>query len=124
VDEASARVGPVGYRLPEAGLRICSRSRSTCASPTIAGCARTSEFAGHATCRFSAAKSEYVRGVSLVMRAGLRRLLLAYTWAPANKHEYESLLGLVAPGETAPRPRTASPKAARAEASWRSPRTR
>ena len=35
-----------------------------------------------------------------------------------------SLLGLVAPGETAPRPRTASPKAARAEASWRSPRTR
>src|SRR3954454_25158793 len=65
-----------------------------------AGCARRSEFAGAAAYGYCAAKSEYVWGVRLVLRADRRGLPLAYTWVPANEHEYEPLLDLVEPGET------------------------
>jgi hypothetical protein len=65
-----------------------------------AGCARHSEFAGTAAYGYCAAKSEYVWGVRLVMRADRRGLPLAYTWVPANEHEYEPLLDLVEEGET------------------------
>jgi Transposase DDE domain len=65
-----------------------------------AGCAERSEFAGTAAYGFCAAKSEYVWGVRLVLRADRRGLPLAYTWVPANEHEYEPLLDLVEPGET------------------------
>lgn len=65
-----------------------------------AGCAQRSEFAGTAAYGYCAAKSEYVWGVRLVVRADLRGLPLAYTWVPANEHEYEPLLDLVEPGET------------------------
>lgn len=34
------------------------------------------------------------------MRADHRGLPLAYTWVPADEHEYEPLLDLVAEGET------------------------
>jgi hypothetical protein len=64
------------------------------------GCARRSEFAGTAAYGYCAAKSEYVWGVRLVVRADRRGLPLAYTWVPANEHEYEPLLDLVEPGET------------------------
>jgi hypothetical protein len=65
-----------------------------------AGCTRRSEFAGTAAYGYCAAKSEYVWGVRLVVRADRRGLPLAYTWVPANEHEYEPLLDLVEPGET------------------------
>lgn len=65
-----------------------------------AGCAQRSEFAGTAAYGYCAAKSEYVWGVRLVLRADLRGLPLAYTWVPANEHEYEPLLELVEAGET------------------------
>jgi hypothetical protein len=65
-----------------------------------AGCARRSEFAGTAAYGYCAAKSEYVWGVRLVLRTDRRGLPLAYTWVPANEHEYEPLLDLVEPGET------------------------
>lgn len=65
-----------------------------------AGCARRSEFAGTAAYGFCAAKSEYVWGVRLVVRADRRGLPLAYTWVPANEHEYQPLLDLIEPGET------------------------
>jgi hypothetical protein len=65
-----------------------------------AGCAQRSEFAGTAAYGYCAAKSEYVWGVRLVMRADRRGLPLAYTWVPANEHEYEPLLDLVESGET------------------------
>jgi hypothetical protein len=64
------------------------------------GCARRSEFAGTAAYGYCAAKSEYVWGVRLVVRADRRGPPLAYTWVPANEHEYEPLLDLVEPGET------------------------
>lgn len=65
-----------------------------------AGCPQRSEFAGTAAYGYCAAKSEYVWGVRLVMRSDLRGLPLAYTWVPANEHEYEPLLDLVEQGET------------------------
>jgi hypothetical protein len=65
-----------------------------------AGSARRSEFAGTAAYGYCAAKSEYVWGVRLVMRADRRGVPLAYTWVPANEHEYEPLLDLVEQGET------------------------
>ena len=65
-----------------------------------AGCAQRSEFAGTAAYGYCAAKSEYVWGVRLVLRADRRGLPLAYTWVPANEHEYEPLLDLVEPDET------------------------
>ena len=65
-----------------------------------AGCAQRSEFAGTAAYGYCAAKSEYVWGVRLVVRADLRGLPLAYTWVPANEHEYEPLLELIEPGDT------------------------
>ena len=65
-----------------------------------AGCAQRSEFAGEAAYGFCAAKSEYVWGVRLVLRTDRRGLPLAYTWVPANEHEYEPLLDLVEAGET------------------------
>jgi hypothetical protein len=65
-----------------------------------AGCAQRSEFAGTAAYGYCAAKSEYVWGVRLVLRADRRGLPLAYTWVPANEHEYEPLLDLVEAGET------------------------
>ena len=65
-----------------------------------AGCARRSEFAGTAAYGYCAAKSEYVCGVRLVLRSDRRGLPLAYTWVPANEHEYEPLLDLVERGET------------------------
>jgi hypothetical protein len=65
-----------------------------------AGCAQRSEFAGTAAYGYCAAKSEYVWGVRLVLRTDRRGLPLAYTWVPANEHEYEPLLDLVEPGET------------------------
>ena len=65
-----------------------------------AGCARRSEFAGTAAYGYCAAKSEWVWGIRLVVRADRRGLPLAYTWVPANQHEYEPLLDLVEPGET------------------------
>jgi hypothetical protein len=65
-----------------------------------AGCARRSEFAGSAAYGYCAAKSEYVWGVRLVVRTDRRGLPLAYTWVPANEHEYEPLLDLVESGET------------------------
>ena len=65
-----------------------------------AGCARRSEFAGSAAYGYCAAKSEYVWGVRLVLRADRRGTPLAYTWVPANEHEYEPLLDLVDAGET------------------------
>jgi hypothetical protein len=65
-----------------------------------AGCAQRSEFAGTAAYGYCAAKSEYVWGVRLVLRADRRGLPLAYTWVPANEHEYEPLLDLVESGET------------------------
>ena len=65
-----------------------------------AGCGRCSEFAGTAAYGYCAAKSEYVWGVRLVVRTDRRGLPLAYTWVPANEHEYEPLLDLVEAGET------------------------
>jgi hypothetical protein len=65
-----------------------------------AGCGRCSEFAGTAAYGYFAAKSEYVWGVRLVVRTDRRGLPLAYTWVPANEHEYEPLLDLVEAGET------------------------
>jgi hypothetical protein len=65
-----------------------------------AGCSKRSEFAGTAAYGYCAAKSEYVWGIRLVMRADLRGLPLTYTWVPANEHEYEPLLELVEEGET------------------------
>lgn len=65
-----------------------------------AGCAHRSEFAGSAAYGYCAAKSEWVWGVRLVLRADRRGLPLAYTLVPANEHEYEPLLDLVDPGET------------------------
>jgi hypothetical protein len=65
-----------------------------------AGCAKRSQFAGAAAYGYCAAKSEYVWGVRLVLRADRRGLPLAYTLAPANEHEYEPLLDLVEAGET------------------------
>ena len=65
-----------------------------------AGCAHHSEFAGTAAYGYCAAKSEYIWGVRLVLRADRRGLPLAYTWVPANEHEYEPLLDLVEAGET------------------------
>ena len=65
-----------------------------------AGCAQRSEFAGTAAYGYCAAKSEYVWGVRLVVRTDRRGLPLAYTWVPANEHEYEPLLDLVEAGET------------------------
>jgi len=65
-----------------------------------AGCAQRSEFAGTAAYGYCAAKSEWVWGVRFVLRTDWRGLPLAYTWAPANEHEYEPLLDLVEPGET------------------------
>ena len=65
-----------------------------------AGCAQRSEFAGTAAYGYCAAKSEYVWGVRLVLRTDRRGLPLAYTWVPANEHEYEPLLDLVEAGET------------------------
>lgn len=65
-----------------------------------AGCAQRSEFAGTAAYGYCAAKSEYVWGIRLVLRADRRGLPLAYTWVPANEHEYEPLLDLVQAGET------------------------
>ena len=64
-----------------------------------AGCAKRSEFAGTAAYGYCAAKSEYVWGVRLVLRADRRGSPLAYTWVPANEHEYEPLLDLVEAGE-------------------------
>src|SRR6266545_4757119 len=81
-----------GYR---AGFRLCRASRST-----TAGCAARSEFAGVAAYGFCAAKSEWVWGVRLVLRADRRGLPLGFTLVPANEHEYEPLLDLVDPGET------------------------
>ena len=65
-----------------------------------AGCAKRSEFAGTAAYGYCAAKSEYVWGVRLVLRSDQRGVPLAYTWVPANEHEYEPLLDLVEQGET------------------------
>jgi hypothetical protein len=65
-----------------------------------AGCAQRSEFAGTAAYGYCASKSEWVWGIRLVLRADVRGLPLAYTWVPANQHEYEPLLDLVDPGET------------------------
>lgn len=65
-----------------------------------AGCASRSEFAGSAAYGYCAAKSEWVWGIRLVLRTDWRGLPLAYTWVPANEHEYEPLLDLVEPGET------------------------
>jgi hypothetical protein len=65
-----------------------------------AGCGRCSEFAGTAAYGYCAAKSDYVWGVRLVVRTDRRGLPLAYTWVPANEHEYEPLLDLVEAGET------------------------
>lgn len=65
-----------------------------------AGCAQRSEFAGTAAYGYCASKSEWVWGVRLVLRADRRGLPLAYTWVPANEHEYEPLLDLVEAGET------------------------
>lgn len=65
-----------------------------------AGCAARSEFAGTAAYGYCAAKSEWVWGVRLVLRADRRGLPLGYTLVPANEHEYEPLLDLVAAGET------------------------
>lgn len=65
-----------------------------------AGCAKRSRFAGTAAYGYCAAKSEYVWGIRLVLRADRRGLPLAYTWVAANEHEYEPLLDLVEPGET------------------------
>jgi len=65
-----------------------------------AGCAQRSEFAGTAAYGYCAAKSEWVWGVRFVLRTDWRGLPLAYTWVPANEHEYEPLLDLVEPGET------------------------
>jgi len=65
-----------------------------------AGCAQRSEFAGTAAYGYCAAKSEFVWGVRLVVCADQRGLPLAYTWVPANEHEYEPLLDLVEQGET------------------------
>jgi hypothetical protein len=65
-----------------------------------AGCASRSEFAGSAAYGYCAAKSEWVWGVRFVLRTDRRGLPLAYTWVPANEHEYEPLLDLVEPGET------------------------
>jgi IS5 family transposase len=41
-----------------------------------------------------------VWGVRLVLRTDRRGLRLGYTLVPANEHEYEPLLDLVASGET------------------------
>ena len=65
-----------------------------------AGCAQRSEFAGVAAYGFCPSKSEWVWGVRLVLRADRRGLPLAYTFVPANEHEYEPLLDLVDAGET------------------------
>jgi hypothetical protein len=65
-----------------------------------AGCAKRSEFAGTAAYGYCASKSEWVWGIRLVLRADRRGLPLAYTWVPANEHEYEPLLDLVEAGET------------------------
>jgi hypothetical protein len=65
-----------------------------------AGCAQRSGFAGTAAYGYCAAKSEWVWGVRLVLRADRRGLPLSYTWVPANEHEYEPLLDLVEAGET------------------------
>jgi hypothetical protein len=65
-----------------------------------AGCALRSDFAGVAAYGFCAAKSEWVWGVRLVLRADRRGLPLGYTLVPANEHEYEPLLDLVEAGET------------------------
>jgi hypothetical protein len=65
-----------------------------------AGCAHHSDFAGVAAYGFCAAKSEWVWGVRLVLRADRRGLPLGYTLVPANEHEYEPLLDLVEAGET------------------------
>jgi hypothetical protein len=65
-----------------------------------AGCAHHSDFAGVAAYGFCAAKSEWVWGVRLVLRADRRGLPLGYTLVPAIEHEYEPLLDLVEAGET------------------------
>ena len=39
-------------------------------------------------------------GVRFVLRTDRRGVPLAYTWVPANEHEYEPLLDLVQEGET------------------------
>jgi hypothetical protein len=65
-----------------------------------AGCAARSDFAGVADYGYCASKSEWVWGVRLVLRTDRRGLPLDYTLVPANEHEYEPLLGLVASGET------------------------
>jgi hypothetical protein len=65
-----------------------------------AGCAAKSEFAGTAAYGYCAAKSEWVWGVRFVLRTDRRGVPLAYTWVPANEHEYEPLLDLVEGGET------------------------
>jgi len=64
------------------------------------GCAARSDFAGVAAYGFCPSKSEWVWGVRLVLRADRRGLPLAYTFVPANEHEYEPLLDLVQAGET------------------------
>lgn len=61
-----------------------------------AGCAGRSEFAGVADYGYCASKSEWVWGVRLVLRTDRRGLPLGYALVPANEHEYEPLLDLVA----------------------------
>jgi hypothetical protein len=52
-----------------------------------AGCAAHSKFAGAAAYGFCTSKSEWVRGVRLVLRTDRRGLPLSYTLVPANEHE-------------------------------------
>ena len=65
-----------------------------------AGCAQRSEFAGDSRLRLLRREERVGWGVRLVVRTDRRGLPLAYTWVPANEHEYEPLLDLVEPGET------------------------
>lgn len=85
-------------RLDSGGPRLADGTLIGVAN--YAGCAQRSEFAGTAAYGYCAAKSEYVWGIRLVVRADRRGLPLAYTWVPANEHEYEPLLDLVEAGET------------------------
>jgi IS5 family transposase len=85
-------------RLDAGGARLADGTLIGVAN--YAGCAQRSEFAGAAAYGYCAAKSEWVWGVRLVLRADRRGLPLGYTLVPANEHEYEPLLDLVEAGET------------------------
>jgi hypothetical protein len=58
------------------------------------GCARLSDFAGHASYGYCPAKSRYVWGVRLVVMSDRDGLPLGYTLVRAREHEYEPVYEL------------------------------